>query len=331
MSANSQTGGSRMKSVARSSTLGRQRLLAKVFNANTMKAVLWSLVRGILIVGISYLIVFPILTKLSSSFMSEFDLYDKTVKWIPREPSLTNYRLVWEAMEYPRALVNSLFLALTVSLLQLFSCTLVGYGLARFEFPGRNLLFAIVIFMLVVPPQVILIPLYLNFRYFNPLNILPGSGINLLNTYWPFYLMAITGTGLKNGLYIYIMRQFFRGMPHELEEAAYVDGASPFRTFVSVMLPGALPALVIVFLFSFVWQWNDDYFVTIFAGNRSLLANNLEGLVAQVTRGEFRITGQYFSMLNNTGMMLFIAPLLILYAFMQRYFIESIEKTGLVG
>lgn len=291
----------------------------------------WSLVRTVLIVGIGFIIVFPVLTKISSSLMVEDDLYDKTVKWIPRNFTLDNYRLVWEQMRYGEAFLRSLGLTVLVSTLQLASCTLIGYGLARFRFPGHRLLSAVVIFMLLVPPEVIMIPLYLNFRYFDPLGLIPGEGVSLLNSVWPFVLTSLTGTGMRNGLFIYIMRQYFAGMPSELEEAAYVDGAEDFKIFTTIMLPGAGPVLVIVFLFSFVWQWNDDYMVSIFMSNHTLLANMLSNLVANVTEGEFSYTIQYMSLLNNTGSLLFIAPLLILYAFMQRYFIESVERTGLVG
>ena len=299
------------------------------------KQVFWSIIKTVLILGISYIILFPILTKISSSIMSEQDLFDKTVKWIPRHITLENYVLVWKAMDYPSAFLNSFLLSVSISILQLFSCTLIGYGLARFDFRGSNILFAIVIFMLIVPPQVIIIPLYMNFRFFDLFGLLFNKSINMINTYWPFYLLAITGTGMRNGLYIYIMRQFFRGMPQGLEEAAYVDGAGPFRTFFKVMLPGAVPALVIVFLFSFVWQWNDNYFVSVFVGGQNLLANNLSSLARTISgTGDdmsLMISRQKFSMINNTGSLLFITPLILLYGFMQRYFIESIERTGLVG
>src|SRR5690606_3486983 len=120
------------------------------------------------------------------------------------------------------------------------------------------------------------------------------------------------------------------GMPRDLEEAAYVDGAGFLRTFLVVMLPGAVPALVIVFLFSFVWQWNDYFLTSIFMNNQVLLPMTLDGLVRSV-HGFEQVTGQYASLLNNTGSLMFMAPLLLLYAFMQRYFIESIERTGIVG
>ena len=301
-------------------------------NTNKIRKILWTIIRTILIIGISYIILFPVLSKLSSAIMAEQDLYDRTVKWIPRHFTLENIRFVWETMNYPIAFFNSLKVSLGVSILQLISSTLIGYGLARYKFKGRGILFALVIFMLLVPPQVIMIPMYLNFRFFNIFGLIPGEGLNLLNSFWPFFFLSITGTGLRSGLFIYIMRQYFRGMPRALEEAAYVDGAGQLRTFIYVMLPGTVPVLVIVFLFSFVWQWNDDYLVNIFMKNKNLLATNLSNLIILVTGGtQSEISGQYMSMLQNTGSLLFMAPLLVLYAFMQRHFIESVERTGLVG
>ncbi len=259
-------------------------------------------------------------------------MFDKTVQWIPRHFTLDNYKLVFEHLKYPKALFNSFMLSLVVSLFQLLACTVIGYGFARFDFRGKNLFFGLVIFSLIVPPQMIMIPMYLNFRNFNLFGLLPGSGVNLLGTYWPFILTAITGTGLKNGLFIFIMRQFFKGMPKSLEEAAYVDGAGPFRTFFQIMLPGAIPALVTVFLFSFVWQWNDYFLTNIYMGNETVLPIMLDGLRYSVEGAlQQPIKTQYASLLNNTGSLVFMAPLLILYAFLQRYFVESVERSGLVG
>ncbi len=296
-----------------------------------LKKACFNLIRWVLILGICYIIIYPLLTKISSSFMSQRDLFDKTVQWIPRFFTLDNYTMVFEQLKYPEAFLNSFILALLVSLLQLFSCTLIGYGFARFDFKGKRLLFGLVIFTLIVPPQMIMIPMYLNFRYFTLFGLIPG-GINLLGTYWPFILTSITGTGLKNGLFIFIMRQFFKGMPRGLEEAAYVDGAGPLRTFFKIMLPGAIPALVIVFLFSFVWQWNDFFLTNIYLGNETVLPMMLHGLKYNVEAAlDQPISTQYASLLNNTGSLMFMAPLLLLYAFMQKYFVESIERTGLVG
>lgn len=290
----------------------------------------WSIVRIILIIGICYIIMFPLISKIPPSFMTESQLFDRTVNWIPRELTLSNYSLVFNRMNYLTSFFNSLMLTMTTTLLQLISCTIVGYGLARFKFWGRGLLFSLVIFMLVVPPQVIMLPLYLNFRYFDFLGLLSEPGINLLGSFWPFILMGMTATGFRNGLFIYIMVQFFKGMPNALEEAASIDGAGPYTTFYKIMLPGALSAILVVFLFSFVWQWNDYLYTSMFLGNADVLPIRLDRLVER-SSDFMEIRGPGETIINNTGMLMFMAPLLVLYAFMQRYFIESIERSGLIS
>ena len=293
----------------------------------------------LVVTSICYTIVLPILSKLSSSFMIESDLYDNAVKWIPRHFTLENYRLAWEYMNYPTAFRNSLLLCTVVSALQVLSCTLVGYGFARFRFRGSGVCFGLVLLTLLVPPPVMMTPLYLNFRFFDIFGLL-REPVNLINTYYPVILMSLSATGLKNGLFIYIFRQFFKAMPTELEEAAYVDGAGLFTTFARVMLPSAGPALVIVFLFAFVWQWNDYFYSSLLMSGAELMPEALEGIAYKYVESlrmtsapgaALMITPQYLSILDSAGMILFMAPWLILYAAMQRYFVQSIERTGLVG
>ena len=297
-----------------------------------------SFLRTVLILGISYIILLPLLTKISNSLMSSIDLYDQSVKWIPRNLTFEHYVMVWEHMRYPKSFLNTFTLTLLVSVLQLISCTIVGYGLARFDFKGKNLIFGLVIFTLVVPPQMIMTSLYLNFRFFNLFGLIPGGGVNLIGGLWPFILTSITANGLRNGLFIYIMRQFFKSMPIELEEAAYIDGAGLFKTFLYIMVPSATSGLMVVFLFAFVWQWNDYFFTILFLGGGDYLPMALESVAQKVVRaigggsGASPLEGdQYMSILNNAGMILVILPLLILYSLLQRYFIESVERSGIVG
>ncbi|HHT35892.1 MAG TPA: carbohydrate ABC transporter permease [Firmicutes bacterium] len=288
--------------------------------------------RYLIIISVCYVILRPLLAKIVSSFMTEQDLYDQTVKWIPRNFTFNNYRAMYVHMKYFTALRNSLAFSFLIAVLQLASCTLVGYGLARFKFRGAKIIFGLAIFTLIVPPQIIILPLYLNFRFFSIPFVLPKPGIDLLNSIWPFILMAASGTGFNNGLFIYIMRQFFKNSPKSLEEAAYIDGANAMQTFIRVMLPGAMPALVIVFLFSFVWQYNDYFFTGMYWRQATLLSHTLDVAAENYAYSQgAHFTGQYISLLNNTGMILFILPLLTLFAFTQRYFIESVERTGLVG
>ncbi|MEJ6951463.1 carbohydrate ABC transporter permease [Natronospora cellulosivora (SeqCode)] len=297
----------------------------------------WSVFRAILIIGLCTIILYPLFTKVAVSFMTVEDIFDLSVRWIPRNFTLDNYRIALEWMNYSTVFLRTLTLVLIVSVLQLASSTFVGYGFARHEFKGRGILFALVILTLVVPPQMIMIPLFLNFRFFNIFGLIPEPGWNLLGSYWPFVLTSMTAMGMKNGLFIYIMRQHFRGMPDTLEEAAYVDGAGSFRTFFQVMLPGAVPVMIIVFLFSFVWQWNDIFYLFLYIRDaQGFLASSLANFAEEFRRFSFyaSISGvddQYLSILENAGMVLFIAPVLVLYAFLQKYFIESVSRTGIVG
>lgn len=302
----------------------------------------WSIVRGVIIAGICFLILYPTLVKLSVSFMPEQDIYDVTVRYVPKSPTLENYKTVLSAMRYNKAFWNTFKLSTLTSVMQLISCTVIGYGFARFRFKGRGVLFALVILTMIVPPQTLMIPLFLHFRYFDVLGIISAitgqKGINLLESYWPFVLMSLTGMGLKNGLYIYIMRQFFRGMPKELEEAAYVDGAGMLRTFGQIMLPSAVPAMVTVFLFSFVWQWTDTFYSSLFLMRTDVLAKTAANVSNQIMKDlsadigvDIYLSPAISSMYTNTGSLLVVLPLLILYLFAQKLFVESVERTGIVG
>ena len=302
----------------------------------------WSIVRGVIIAGICFLILYPTLVKLSVSFMPEQDIYDVTVRYVPKSPTLENYKTVLSAMRYNKAFWNTFKLSTLTSVMRLISCTVIGYGFARFRFKGRGVLFALVILTMIVPPQTLMIPLFLHFRYFDVLGIISAitgqKGINLLESYWPFVLMSLTGMGLKNGLYIYIMRQFFRGMPKELEEAAYVDGAGMLRTFGQIMLPSAVPAMVTVFMFSFVWQWTDTFYSSLFLMRTDVLAKTAANVSNQIMKDlsadigvDIYLSPAISSMYTNTGSLLVVLPLLILYLFAQKLFVESVERTGIVG
>ena len=222
---------------------------------------IWKLMRFVLLVGLSFMILYPVFVKFSASLKSTADMMDSTVVFIPKNPTLQNYKIVLNSVNYTLTLLMTVLFCLVQSLLQLASCSLVAYGIARFKFKGHKLLFGMAVLTLIIPPQIILLPLYIRFHFFGITNIFQFSGIfsgvDLINTYWPFLLLSGTALGFKNGLYIYLLRQHFKNMPMALEEAAYIDGCGPFRTFLRIMLPGSVPMLVTVFLFSFVWQWND--------------------------------------------------------------------------
>lgn len=302
---------------------------------------LWSIVRGVIVIGICFVILYPIFIKLSVSFMNERDLYDATVKFIPKEFTANNYKMVMDTMNYGASLLKTAGMSAAVAGLQLFSCMVTAYGFARFKFPGSKLLFGCVIFTLIVPPQIIMLPMFMFFRFFDVFGILEattGAPMNLIDSSWPVLIQAITCTGFKNGLYIYMLRQFFRGMPKELEEAAFVDGCGRFKTFIRIMLPSAVPMMVTVFLFGFVWQWTDSFYTGMYMPKAQLLSNQLSSLATMLAKqyesfgGSMNFVSPGFaSMTNNTGVLLVILPLILLYLVCQKYFVEGIERSGIVG
>jgi multiple sugar transport system permease protein len=292
----------------------------------------WIAVRNTMILGFCFIILFPLVLRLSVAFRSKVDIYDSTVLWIPRHFTFDNIKIVIESTKYFTALLNTLWIAGGTTLIQLVSCALAAYAFARLKFKGSGLLFGLVIFTIVVPPQTIMIPLYMTYRYFDPFGLVSlftgKDSINLIDTFWPFLISAGTAMGLKNGLFIYIFRQFFRGIPKDIEEAALADGASIFATFSRIMLPNAIPAVVTVLLFSFVWQWNDSYYVSLFLSKVKVLSTQLMDIGPALGKEPDPV---YQSMLLNTGVLLTMAPLIAMYLFVQRYFVESVERTGLVG
>lgn len=281
------------------------------------KYILWYIVRLVIIVGICYVILYPFLTKLINGFKSYDDLIDPTVEYFPRHPTLQYYKQVLSEMDYLRSFGSTLFISLVVALLQTAVAAVVGYGFARFKFKGDKLLFAMVILMLIIPPQIILVPLFVRFKMFL-------GFINLIDTPWPAFLMAATGTGFKNGLYIFLTRQFFINMPKELNEAAAIDGCGVYKTFFKIMLPSATTILTTVFLLSFSWQWTDTLYNGLFFQDTNILSNavNKVGVGAPMA-----VSGN----LQNIGALLVIVPLAVLYIFAQRAFVESIDNAGIVG
>lgn len=293
----------------------------------TVPAMIWPFIRAILVAGICFVIIYPTLTQLSTALKDVEDLFDPSVVWVPKTFTNVNFRRAAAGMNYWIALRNTLMVTVVTSVLQLFSCTYIGYGFARFRFRGRGVLFALVLLTMIVPPELIMVPLFLNFRYFNLFGLLGGTGINMIGSMWPYAFTSLTGTGIRNGLFIYLMRQFFRGMPGELEEAAYVDGAGPIRTYFRVMLPNALPVMLIVFIFSFVWMYNDVFFAQMFMPNADLMSRNMVRLPLVIRYEQ----GPEATLAHNAAIILYLLPLIVLYAWLQRHFVESVERSGIVG
>lgn len=297
-----------------------------------------SVARALLMFGLCFMIIQPILIRFSTGFMVEKDLYDSTIVLVPRHLTLENYKIVFDLTNFPTSMINTLWISLLVSLLQVVSCTFVAYGFARYQFPLKKFWFACVVLLIIVPPTTIQTSLYMSFANFDILGIfkaIKGKPINLRTSLIPYAMMSLTCMGLKNGLYIYMLRQYFKNVPDSLEEAAFVDGCSTLRTFTQIMLPDAMPTIASCFLFSFVWQWTDLFYSRNFLSSYSVYSVELSSIVTRMSR--------YFSadvsksvivpngrqqQLIAIGVLICCIPLIILYCFTQKLFVQSLAMTG---
>ncbi len=298
----------------------------KAKQKETWKNIIFTIIRWVFYLSIIYIIVYPLLYVLSGSFKSYSDMLNSTVIWIPQMPTLENYIQAFQKVDYPQAIWNTIKLELPTTLGLTASCALAGYGMGRYKFKGRGILFALMIFTIVVPSQVVTLPKMLFFKE-----------LSLNDTVWAIIVPALTGIGLKSGIFVYIYTQFFRGIPKELEESAYIDGCGDLKIFLRIMVPNASPAFVTVFLFSLVWNWNEvfettTYITTKAASTLAVRLSNITGyLNAETIGGEAGVDPVSMEPTRYAFIVLVIAPMLILYAFVQRKFVESVERTGIIG
>ena len=297
-----------------------------------------SVIRGLLMFGLCFMIIQPLITRFSLSLMGEQDMYDSTIRLLPRHVTLDNYRIVADLTILPTSMINTAWISLLMSLCQVVSTTLVAYGFARFEFPLKKFWFACVVLLIIIPPQTIQTSLFLYFSHFDIFGIIKaikGSEINLRGSLWPYTMMGLTCMGLKNGLYIYMMRQYFRSVPVSLEEAAYVDGCGTMHTFLKIMLPDAVPTIASCFLFSFVWQWTDLFYTRNFLTGYTVYSRELSAMVSKMGKDFSQSATETVTVplgrqmqLIGIGVFVCCVPLIILYCFTQKTFVQSLVMTG---
>ncbi len=314
------------------------------------KAFIMALLRYTLLICLSYLILAPILSNIVTAVTHPADLGLSSSIWVPIRFSSQNLFVSYTILSYEKTLPATLLYTTIVMLLQLVCTLLAGYSFARLKFRGQNILFACVIITILVPSQIIMLPQYLYFNNFTLFGIIPlftqdGKGLNLLDQPSVVYILSALGMGLKSGLYIYIFRQTFRGLPRELEQAAYVDGAGFVRTFMRIVLPCAGPGLITVGTLSFVWNWNDISFLSWFNPRNATnlmfmyikrtanMKQALDGISSKVPGGYTFLPDNllYQNAINKTCALFVLIPLIVLYLIIQRKFVQGVERSGIVG
>ena len=295
-----------------------------------------SIVRLIFLIAFSYILLYPFMYMISHALRSPVNNLDPTVEWVPKAFSLEPFKVAFKVLEYPSTFFYTFIAEVVTTGISVISCGFAAYGMARFKFRGRSFMQFMLILSILLPVSMVIIPNYINYRHFDVFGILTlisniiGKDIrlNLLETVWAFWLPAALGVGLKSGFLIYIYIQFYKGLPKELEEAAWVDGASSLKTYLSIVFPSSGVAITTVSIFSLIWNWNDYYSALMYWQNKKTLAVQLSNFHTYV-----KMFDTYVSITDSTlaACLLFVLPLLIVYMVMQKRFIASIASTGIVG
>ncbi len=298
-----------------------------------------AIIRAAFLLCMSYVLIFPLFYMVSMSFQSSSQILDPSVVWVPTQLSLDNFSKAMQAMEYFKAFWFTFRVHIISALIEIITCAIIAYGFARFNFKGRNLIFGLVIITILVPQEMIIIPLYDNFKNFDPFGTISliqlfndnVEKINMVNTGWTFYIPSLLGCGLKSGILIFIYRQFFKGLPVELEEAASIDGAGPIKTFVKIVMPSSSVAIVTVTIFSLIWHWNEYYITSMYFTQEKSLSVALNQITDLLLNIGISPQANIVIGITMAGCVLTVLPMLIVYLVLQKYFIQSIDRVGIVG
>jgi multiple sugar transport system permease protein len=277
---------------------------------------------------------------ISSSLKSASDFIDPTVVWVPKKFVFDNFAAAIKVLNIATTAWNTIRFELVSAFIEVCSCAVVAYGLSRFDFPEKKFLNVILILTILVPAQMTIIPMVINFKQMDFLGILHLIGNiigkelrpNLLDTPLTFYLPSLFSVGLKAGIMIYIYSQFFKGLPKELEEASWIDGAGPLKTFLRVIVPASGVAILTVSMFSIIWHWNDYYLAVMYTSKNHPISAALANIYStlNVVMGYNRYDHAATS-IAMAACLITILPMLIMYLVLQRRFIQSIDRVGIVG
>jgi len=332
-----------------SSTRRRQFLYEPVDRYRTMVLVK-SLIGGIgfwsLVVGLCFAILFPLIRVLPVVFSSFRHLGNPDVIWVPLEFSTLSFQAaIRVAFGNFTPMMWTVVYSVVTALIQIVISAMAGYALGRVDFPFKRLVMACVLLVIIVPPQAFLIPQFLRFHSFDVFGVVTlatGGPINLINNQATLYILSFFGFGVRQAIFIFIFRQFFSGLPAELEEAALIDGCGFYKTFVRIAFPNAVPAIMTVFVLSFVWNYGDTFLTGYFHPQGPYMANSLTVTFAPHNQQALTNTiGRIFNLplattfmfdaVKHAAALIYLAPLLLVYFAAQKKLVDNFERSGIVG
>lgn len=312
-----------------------------VNNSQKGKSIIIAAFRWFILLSIGYIVLYPLFHMITSSLSTLESILDPTSVWIPKSITFENFTFMYDVMDYGNALWATVKIELVSAMIQVATCAIVGYGFARFKFPFKRLLTGLLFVTILIPAPMIIIPLMVNFSHLDILGIfglfnkLIGIDLrpDLLGTPWTFYIPALFASGLRSGIMIYIYIQFFKGLPAELEEASWIDGAGPIRTFLSIAVPSSSVVILTVTVFSVIWHWNDYFLASMYMETNYPLSVSMGKLVELLTYKNVYLSPDRPECIAYlmAACLLFIIPPLVFYLIVQHWFVESIDRVGITG
>lgn len=262
----------------------------------------------ILLIALTLITLLPLIWMLSASFKLSTEVFSNPIRWIPETFHWDNYLKIWEKVDFALFTKNSAKLTILVTIIQLFTCSFAAYGFTKCKFPGRDTLFLCYVATIAIPWQIFMLPQYIMMQKFNLVDSHPGYVL----------LSSFAAFG------VFLLRQFFLGIPNELLEAARIDGLSEYGIYFRIVLPLAKPAMATLAIFTFVNVWNDFMGPMIYFNSES---NKTIPLGIRMFVGQYSTDYQ----LIMAASVVSLIPVIIMYAFCQRYFVQGIASSGLKG
>ncbi len=279
------------------------------------------------LVEMAFLFILPFVYILTTAIMSPDDYLDPTINYIPSAIQWDNFVKAWEALNYPSSFYQTMITSFGSAVLQTVFCALAGYALGRYKTKWRDIVFVLAIIVLLIPPQTTILSAY-------------GMFVNMkmINTILPVVLPCLFGLGLRGALFVMIYMYFFQRIPDAMDDAARIDGAGPGRVFMQIMMPLVRSAMIITFIFSFVWHWNDNYETTTYMYHESVMTlqprlQNISKYYSSVVGLEEAVTQQDKAMTEPVlfaGCMLVMIPVLVVYVIGQKKLVAGIERIGVI-
>ncbi len=282
----------------------------------------FSVVRLAFLLIVGYIVLYPLLFMVSASIKTLADTLDVSHTWVPIEATWDNFITAYDTMEFLSSFKQTVLLQMLSAFFEIFVCAFVAYGFARFKFKGKGIASFLLILSLLVPLEMYSLGLAVNYRI-----------LGIFNTPFAYWLPALFGVGIRSGMLIYIYQQFFIGLPAELEDAAYVDGAGPIRTYFSIALPSSSVVIVTNTVLSIIWHWNECYLAELcfMEGSRPLsVIMSTYDVLLNINAGIASHTPLY-SAAMSAGCLMYMAIPLIFYMIIQRKFVKSIDRVGITG